>query len=82
MNRHHDKDEAQQNFDAKIAETKAGIERLIEPHAVLPGAGGLLIMALLELGIERHLKRFPDEKAARDLVNGVLNKVLKRRLPS
>ena len=76
-----DKEARQRNFDAKIAEAKAGIERLIEPHA-LPGAGGVLIVALLELGIERHLNRFPDEKAARDLVNGVLNKVLKRRSAS
>lgn len=48
-----DKDTRQRDFDAKIAEAKAGIER--------------------------HLKICPEEKAARDLVNGVLNKVLKRR---
>lgn len=77
-----DRDEARQrNFDAKIAEAKTGIERLIEPHA-LPGAGGVLTLALLELGIERHLNLFPDEQSARDLVNGVLNKVLKRRSAS
>jgi hypothetical protein len=76
-----DKDEVQRNFDAKIAEAKAGIERLIEPHT-LPGSGGVIILALLELGIERHLNIFPDEKTARDLVNGVLNKVLKCRSAS
>ena len=40
---------------------------------------GALIVALLELGMERHLARFPDEKAARALVTGVFDKVLQRR---
>ena len=71
--------EAKQQMDARIAEAKAGIAKLIEPHASLPGTGGVFTLALLELGIERHLGLFPDEKAARDLVEGVLNKVLNRR---
>jgi hypothetical protein len=38
-----------------------------------------MTVALIELGIERHLDRFPDEKSARDLMNGILAKVLTRR---
>jgi hypothetical protein len=38
-----------------------------------------LIIALLELGMERHFARFSDEKAARALVTGVFDKVLQRR---
>ncbi|MBV9828869.1 MAG: hypothetical protein JO001_24860 [Alphaproteobacteria bacterium] len=81
MTREPDKDELQRNLDAKIAEAKDGIARLIAPHATLPGSGGTFTIALLELDIERHLDRFPGngEKAARDLVNGVVTKVLKRR---
>lgn len=71
-------DDDKKNFDAKVAEAKTGIDRLIQPHA-LPGAGGILTLALLELGIERHLNIAPDEKSARALVEGVLQKVLKRR---
>lgn len=74
-----EQDEIQRRLDAKVAEMKAGIPRLIEPHGSLPGAGGVLTLALLELGIERHLRICPDEKAARDLVAGVLNKALNRR---
>jgi hypothetical protein len=65
------------NFDAKVAELKSGIEHLLEPHAQ-PGSSALIV-ALLELGMERHLARFPDETAARALVTGVLDKVLQRR---
>jgi hypothetical protein len=64
---------------ADLAEAKAGIARLIEPHASMPGSEGVFTSALLELGIERHLDGFADEKAARDLVQGALNKMLKRR---
>jgi hypothetical protein len=71
-------DDHQRRLDISVAESKAGIARLIEPHAAR-GAGGVMTVALIELGIERHLDRFPDEKGARDLVNGVLTKVLKRR---
>jgi hypothetical protein len=39
----------------------------------------VVTVALIELGVERHLNLFPDEKSARDLVNGVLTKVLKQR---
>ena len=43
------------------------------------GNHGTIILALLELGIERHLDHF-DEKSAADLSQGVLRKVLQRRL--
>jgi hypothetical protein len=63
MSPEQDKNDYKRNFDAKVAELKAGIEGLLEPHALL--GSGALIVALLELGMERHLARFPDEKAAR-----------------
>ena len=44
-----------------------------------PGNGGAITLAMLELGIERHLNIFPDEQSAADLVQGVLRKVLSRR---
>jgi hypothetical protein len=72
-----DGNDHKRNFGARVAELKAGIERLLEPHAEL--GTGALIVALLELGMERHLARFPDEKAARSLVTGVFDKVLQRR---
>lgn len=65
-------------FDAKVQEMKAGIARLIEPHQ-LPGAGGVITLALLELGIERHVTLCPDEKSTTDLVLGAVRKVLRRR---
>jgi hypothetical protein len=77
MNPEQDKNDHKRNFDAKVAELKADIERLLEPQAQL--GSGALIVALLELGMERHLARFPDEKAARALLTGVLDKVLQRR---
>jgi hypothetical protein len=64
--------------DAKIQITKGEIARWAEDNA-RPGNGGTITLALLELGIERHLDLFPDEKEATDLVEGVLKKVLRRR---
>lgn len=57
---------------------KADIEQLIEPHA-RHGKSGVVIIALLELAMERHLRRFPDQGSTRALVEGVLDKVLTRR---
>jgi hypothetical protein len=65
-------------FRVKVEETKNGIARLIEPHAG-SGSGGIVTLALLELGIERHLQISPTEKSARVLLDGVLKKVLDRR---
>ena len=64
-------------FRRKVEETKVGIARLIEPHAA-SGSGGIVSLALLELGIERHLRISPTEKSARALLDGVLKKVLDR----
>ncbi|MBV9826087.1 MAG: hypothetical protein JO001_10490 [Alphaproteobacteria bacterium] len=74
----HDKEESQRRLGASVAEMKAGIARLLEPH-LLPGSGGVITLALIELGVERHLRICPTEKSARDLVNGVVTKVLKSR---
>jgi hypothetical protein len=64
--------------DAKIHAAKHAIAKWAEDHE-RPGNGGTMTLALLELGIERHLEHFPDEKSATDLVQGVLRKVLQRR---
>jgi hypothetical protein len=53
---------------------KDGIAAMLEPHA-LPGSGGVITTALLELAIERHLRVCSTEKSARDLFEGVLKKV-------
>jgi hypothetical protein len=65
-------------LDAKIQATKDAIAKWTEARE-RPGNGGTITLALLELGIERHLDHFPDEKDATDLVHGVLRKVLHRR---
>jgi hypothetical protein len=64
--------------DAKIQATKDAIDLWVAATA-RPGNGGTITLALLELGIERHLEHFPDEKSATDLVQGVLRKVLRRQ---
>jgi hypothetical protein len=71
-------DPARGAFRRKVEETKDGIARLIEPH-VASGAGGIVTLALLELGVERHLRISPTEKSARAVLDGVLKKVLDRR---
>jgi hypothetical protein len=49
---------------------------MIQPHA-LPGSNGSITLALLEFGIERHLRlSSTNEKSARALLDGVLKKVL------
>jgi hypothetical protein len=73
-----DGEQIRRGFGVTVQELKDGIARLIEPHA-LAGKSGATTIALIELGIERHLDLFPDEKSARDLVEGILNKVLQRR---
>jgi hypothetical protein len=66
--------------DEKIQATKQALSKWVEANR-RPGNGGTIILALLELGIESHLEHF-DEKSATDLVQGVLRKVLQRRLGS
>ena len=62
--------------NSKVEEMKEGIARMIQPHA-LPGSNGIITLALLELGIERHLRNSSThEKSARALLDGVLKKVL------
>jgi hypothetical protein len=65
-------------LDAKIQAIKSEIAQWAEANTQ-PGNGGTITLALLELGIERHLELFPDEKSATELVQGVLRKVLRRR---
>src|SRR4051812_30206803 len=72
-----DKDEAKAAFRARVQEMKDGIAAMLEPHN-LPGSGGVITTALLELGIERHLRIAPTEQSARDLFEGVLGKVIKK----
>lgn len=71
-----DGDEAKTAFRAKVQEMKDGIAAMLEPHE-LPGSGGMITVALLELGIERHLRIWPTEKSARALFEGVLRRALK-----
>ena len=65
--------------DAKIEEIKHALVHWAAEAQMRPGLGGTITLALLELGIERHLEHFPDEKSATELVQGVLRKVLQRR---
>jgi hypothetical protein len=64
--------------DEKIRAIKHALIQWAEANQ-RPGNHGTIILALLELGIERHLEHF-DEKSAADLIQGVLRKVLRRRL--
>ena len=41
--------------NSKVEEMKEGIARMIQPHA-MPGSIEIITLALLELGIERHLR--------------------------
>lgn len=63
--------------DAKIRECKRLIAQWLDVSVLRQS--GTITLALLELGIERHLNLFPDEKSATDLVQGALRKVLERR---
>jgi hypothetical protein len=65
-------------FDARILEIKLALAQWAEANQQ-PGNSGAITVAMLELGIERHLDHFPEEKSATDLVQGVLRKVLRRR---
>jgi hypothetical protein len=65
-------------LDAKIQATKNAIAQWAAANEQ-PGNGGTITLAMLELGIERHLEHFPDEQSATDFVLGVLRKVLQRR---
>jgi hypothetical protein len=66
------------SHDAKIRATKQALARWAAEVQERPGQGGTITLAMLELGIERHLEHFPDEKSATELVQGVLRKVLQR----
>lgn len=61
-------------FRAKVKEMKDGIAAMLEPHE-LPGSGGVITVALLELGIERHLCICSTEKSVRALFEGLLKNV-------
>jgi hypothetical protein len=73
-----DQDGPKPAFRARVQEMKDGIEAMLEAHA-LPGSGGVITVALLELGIERHLRISATENAARELFDGVLKNVLEGR---
>jgi hypothetical protein len=65
--------------NSKVEEMKGRIARMIQPLA-LPGSNGIITLALLELGIERHLRISSTcEKSAGALLDGVLKKVLDER---
>lgn len=64
--------------DVRIQATKHALAGWVSANA-RPGTHGAVTLALLELGIERHLEISPDEKSARDFVGGVLRKVLERQ---
>jgi preprotein translocase subunit SecA len=64
-------------FDAKVAEAKHSLAQAAETVAQT-GLSGAITIALLELGIERHLEHF-DEKSAMELAQGVVRKVMLRR---
>jgi hypothetical protein len=70
-----DQHEADAALRARVREMKDGIAAMLDAHA-LPGSGGVITLALLELGIERHLRICATEKSVRDLFEGVLRKVL------
>ena len=63
--------------DENIQATKRALIQWIESNQ---GSGnrGTIILALLELGVERHLENF-DEKSAAEPTQGVLRKVAQRR---
>jgi hypothetical protein len=73
-----DSEALQRLHDLRVQETKSVLAALIEAHDV-PGYHGAVTLALLELGIERHLERFPDEKYVGKLIEGILRKRLKRQ---
>jgi hypothetical protein len=66
--------------DENIQATKRALTDWIKANE-RPRNRGTVILALIELGIERHLEHF-DEKSAADLTQGILRKVLQRRLGS
>lgn len=64
--------------DEKTQATKRELRQWVDANQHW-GNYGTINRALLELGIERQLELF-DEQSASDLVQGVLRKVLQRRL--
>jgi hypothetical protein len=71
-------DKIRGGLDARVQEAKLTLMEWAAEQT-RPGNGGAITLAMLELGIERHLNIFPDEQSAADLVQGVLCKVLSRR---
>ncbi len=69
-----DQDGARAAFRARVQETKARIAAMLGSHA-LPGSDGVITIALLERGIERHLRVGSTEQSVRDLFDGVVQKV-------
>jgi len=61
-------------FRARVRETKGRIAAMLGPHE-LPGSDGVITVALLELGIERHLRLCSTEKSVRALFEGLLKNV-------
>jgi hypothetical protein len=66
-----------QGFTAQIEAMKDSLAVWVEENSTR-GNGGVITVALLELAIERHLNHF-DEKSAADLMQGALDKVLRRK---
>jgi hypothetical protein len=70
-------DTIKQGFTAKVDAMKDSLAVWAKEHSTR-GNSGVITIALLELAVERHLKYF-DEKSAADLMQGALNKVLRRK---
>ena len=70
-------DTIRQGFTAQIEAMKDSLAVWAEENSTR-GNSGVITVALLELAVERHLKHF-DEKSAAELMQGALNKVLRRK---
>ncbi len=70
-------DTIRQGFTAQIEAMKDSLAVWAEENSTR-GNSGVITVALLELAVERHLHHF-DEKSAADLMQGALDKVLRRK---
>jgi hypothetical protein len=70
-------DTIKQGFTVQVEAMKDSLTVWAEENATR-GNGGAITVALLELAVERHLQHF-DEKSAADLMQGALDKVLRRK---
>jgi hypothetical protein len=66
-----------QGFTVQVEAMKDRLAVWIEENSTRRNSG-VITVALLEFAVERHLKLF-DEKSAADLMQGALNKVLRRQ---